>query len=120
MVSSIAPSPLAAPDRRTRTSLSPVRWREARGAGAVALPRDFRADDLEEFRIVGERAHPRAARPGTSEERDVLVLESTEVRHLGRYGSPVDAKPKLTAEAATPLEVDGPAPTVGLTVYTFR
>ena len=94
---------------------------EARGAGAVALPRDFRADDLEEFRIVGERARPPAV-PPAARVRNVIVvvLESTGARHLGLYGSPVDAMPKLTAEAANALVVDAAYANVGLTVCTFQ
>ncbi len=117
----------AAPEWLLRMSRNPhatLAWsavEEARGAGAIALPRDFRADDLEEFRIVGERSRPPAV-PPAARVRNVIVvvLESTGARHLGLYGSPADAMPNFTAEAANALVVDAAYANVGLTVCTFQ
>lgn len=116
-----APEWLIRMSRNPHAALAASAVDELRGEAAVALPRDYDEEDLEELRVVGERRRrpppPPAARVKNAV---VVVLESTGARHLGLYGSRDDAMPNLTKEAANALVVDAAYANVGLTVCTFQ
>lgn len=89
-----------------------------------ALPKEFPADYVEDFRTIGARGGttnlsqaPDAARP---KNVILIVLESVGTKYLGLYGSAVDAMPSLNAEAQHALVFDNIYAHASFTYCSFR